>query len=266
MKVIDFDGLFDEYVSEFLSKIAGKYSAEEVEDIQPKLFEKFSNLKIKNIGGLTPSEYYNSQKDRLIEILKEHVKRDIPVNGFLQNAIVEHVSAEVLIDNLNENFDEIYIAEIVNLLYLKNCKSHFNRLIDLLFNKKLGDELKNLILDILCENANLIASEICSRPIEEDFLLFAGEILSCVTEQTDQVVSKFEEIFLSDKKHVFEFCSFIIKFNNDKLLPALYQVIEKDVSYAEFKELKIAIEWLGGNYEKERDFSFDKTYKLLKGE
>ena len=36
--------------------------------------------------------------------------------------------------------------------------------------------------------------------------------------------------------------------------------------YIDFKELKLAIEALGGYYEKERDFSFDKNYKLLKGE
>ena len=37
------------------------------------------------------------------------------------------------------------------------------------------------------------------------------------------------------------------------------------ISYADFEELRFAIEALGGKYDKERDFSQDKTYKKIKG-
>ena len=40
---------------------------------------------------------------------------------------------------------------------------------------------------------------------------------------------------------------------------------EEDITYAEFEELRFAIETLGGEYDKKRDFSSDKTAKKIKG-
>ena len=37
------------------------------------------------------------------------------------------------------------------------------------------------------------------------------------------------------------------------------------ISYPDFEELRFAIETLGGEYTKQRDFSSDKYYKKLKG-
>ena len=49
-------------------------------------------------------------------------------------------------------------------------------------------------------------------------------------------------------------------------MPVLMELIEKpDINYLDFKELKLAIEAFGGEYDKKRDFSTDKYYKKLKG-
>jgi hypothetical protein len=47
----------------------------------------------------------------------------------------------------------------------------------------------------------------------------------------------------------------------------LYKEIEREkISYADFEELRFAIEALGGSYDKVRNFKSDKTYKKIKGE
>jgi hypothetical protein len=49
-------------------------------------------------------------------------------------------------------------------------------------------------------------------------------------------------------------------------LPYLLEAIENPkISYPDFEELRFAIESLGGEYTKQRDFSSDKYYKKLKG-
>ena len=51
----------------------------------------------------------------------------------------------------------------------------------------------------------------------------------------------------------------------ERALPFLTVAIEKEkISYADFEELRFAIEALGGSYDKERDFSRDKSFKKIK--
>ncbi len=267
MKIIDFDKLFEQYVSNFLNANKGKYTVEEIEDIYPKLYEKFSQIKIKNIGGKTPNEYYKDNKNNLLQILQAHVRNDISVNSFLQEAISSYVDESVLLDNLNVNFDSNYLIEIINVLNLKGIKTGFNRLIDILLSKNSEEDLVNLVVDILCDNADAVKNELCKLNVENDKMVCVGEILSCVNEKDDNVFNKLKDLLLIDSEHTIEYCSFFIKYNDERILPYLYEIIDSEtINYTTFKELKIAIEWLGGNYDKERDFSFDPTYKLLKGE
>lgn len=50
----------------------------------------------------------------------------------------------------------------------------------------------------------------------------------------------------------------------ERALPSLLAAIEReDVGFVLFQELKFAIEALGGEYEKERDFSNDPAYKKI---
>ena len=51
---------------------------------------------------------------------------------------------------------------------------------------------------------------------------------------------------------------------DERALPSLLAAIEReDIGFVLFQELKFAIEALGGEYEKERDFSNDPAYKKI---
>ena len=43
----------------------------------------------------------------------------------------------------------------------------------------------------------------------------------------------------------------------------LSEIEREDIGFVAFQELKYAIEALGGEYEKERDFSADEAYKKI---
>lgn len=266
MKIINFDALYDVFVKEFISAKKGKYTESELEDLQPKLYEKFSSLKIKNIGNLTPSEYYDSQKDKLLDILKEHIRREISINDFLLSALSKHISEDILIENLNENFSSEYLLAIITVLSIKGSKKAINRYIDLLFVKNLDKETEDALVELLKDEADFVAKYLNEK--SADFYPNSiCEVLSyCVNEKS--VASKIlQKEFEKNLDKIPEYVSYIVKLDDESALDILYKIIEsEEISYIDFKELKLAIEALGGYYEKERDFSFDKNYKLLKGE
>ena len=60
MKLYDFDGMFDEKLSEYISKNAGKYKENEWEDIIPKLYQKFGDTVVKSLGKTPRCLLYTS--------------------------------------------------------------------------------------------------------------------------------------------------------------------------------------------------------------
>ena len=50
-----------------------------------------------------------------------------------------------------------------------------------------------------------------------------------------------------------------------KTFDILAEIEKEKISYADFEELRFAIEALGGEYDKVRDFKNDKSYKKIKG-
>ena len=71
--------------------------------------------------------------------------------------------------------------------------------------------------------------------------------------------------FAKNQKEIPLYAGYLAKYGDKRALPFLLASIEKEkISYADFEELRFAIEALGGEYTKERDFSADKTYKKIK--
>ena len=66
-----------------------------------------------------------------------------------------------------------------------------------------------------------------------------------------------------DKRQLY--ASYLARFGDERALPFLLNAIEDEkISYADFEELRFTIEALGGEYNKARDFSKDRSYNLIK--
>ena len=82
-KLIDFDGLFDEKLAEYMQQNRGKYTEKQWEDVIPKLYRKFGDTFIPKAGN-TPKGYYAEMEDgELVETLVRHVEEGVPVSDFL---------------------------------------------------------------------------------------------------------------------------------------------------------------------------------------
>ena len=100
MKLIDFDGLFDEKLTQYMTENKDKHTEKQWEDIIPKLYKKFGDTRIPKLG-CTPKEYYARMSDgELAEQLLAHLESEVPVPEFLCAEIEGRDNADILLHNL----------------------------------------------------------------------------------------------------------------------------------------------------------------------
>lgn len=261
MKLYDFDGMFDAKLSEYISKNAGKYKENEWEDIIPKLYKNFGDTFIKSVGD-TPNGFYSKLTDEeLVKALRAHLKQGVPVSEFLCNAIESRNAVQLLMPLLDGAESEREYA--VNLI--GSDESALGKYMSMLVAEGTDEELKNTLVDNIKQKADLVmatAIENYERGTEKEFML---EIMSRSVIQSDKVFDILIKEFRTDPENVPMHASYLAAYGDERALDYLLDKIDEEgISFIEYKELLMAIETLGGTYDKPRDFSNDPYYKLIK--
>ena len=260
MKLYDFDGMFDEKLSEYVRKNADKYKEREWEDIIPKMYARFGDTVIKSLGK-SPNEYYAEMDDKtLISTLRAHLKQDVAVSEFLCNAIEKRKADELLIPLLSGTEDEIAYA--LNLLGAsKAALPEYMRLL----TSSDSEDVKNTCVDYVKEFADDVKDEalaLYNKGVQREYML---EILSRCVLRDDKIYEILINEFRSDDDNVPMHASYLAAYGDERALPVLLDKIDQEgISFIEYQELKYAIESLGGTYDKERDFSNDPYYQAVK--
>ncbi len=259
MKLYDFDGMFDEKLSEYIAKNSSKYKENEWEDIIPELYKKFGDTPIKSLGK-TPREYYAEMTDgELIKCLKLHLKNGVPVSEFLCSAIECRNMTAGLLPLLDGTQDEVEYA--MNLLGANPAA--IGKYLEMLCSSD-NEDMKNRCVDFIKENADAVldaVKENYKNGVEREYML---EIMSRVTQKDDGVFDILVKEFRSDPDEVPMHASYLAAYGDERALEYLLDKIDEDgITFVEYQELKFAIEALGGEYKKERDFSSDPFYKLI---
>jgi hypothetical protein len=260
MKLYDFDGMFDEKLTAYIQKNGQKHKEEEWEDIIPQMYSKFGDTVIKSIGK-TPNEYYAAMTDsELVKTLSAHLKQNIPVPQFLCNAIEARGNDDLLMPLLHGTEDEISYA--LNLLgasqkaipeYMKIIVSSAN------------EDIVNTCVDYVKERADDVKEEALqnySNGVKKEYMM---EILSRCIIRDDRIYKILTDEFRCDPDNIPMHASYLAAYGDERALNILLDKIDEDgISYVEYQELKFAIEALGGTYDKERDFTGDPYYELVK--
>lgn len=271
IRVIDIDALFDKYIEKYVYDNIGKIKPEEIEDNIPVMFEKFGREKHPELDGKTPSEYYQGYSaEQLLKCLKSHLEKDVPVSDYLCGAITDKgENAAALINAMQGEENEEYLAYLMNMLSDMGGEIPVSQYIEyavLDYPESIG-ELATESLAAACESNPLIAKaalaayETASDKKRERI----AEILSHAR-GNDGAFEVLKAEFAAHQDNLPLYAAYLAKFGDERALPVLYGAIEREnITYADFEELRFAIESLGGTYDKERDFSADKTYKKIKG-
>ena len=184
----------------------------------------------------------------------------MPVSEFLCKAIEARPGCEGMLLPLLENGEEGLKQYVVNILGSSPAAIPvYMRMIV----REEDEDFKNQCVDFIKENADLVkeqALENYKNGVEKPLML---EILSKVKERDGRVYDILLAEFLSGED-VPMHAGYLASYGDERALPYLLEKIDEEgISYIEYQELKYAIEALGGEYTKQRDFSGDEYYDLI---
>lgn len=262
MKLFDFDTMFENKISQFIRENRQGYTAEQWEDLIPELYRKFGDTEIKGLGT-TPKGYYLAMDaETLVATLQEHVRQNVPVPDFLLQEMSSKDCCDALLKRLPDAEGE-FLSHAISLIGWdeRAVPTYFA----LLEKGKLPDSVKEEICELCRDHADRCAEQALAlyrKGMHDSYVL---EILarSGTGESGDsEVYPILLGEFLAHPAETF-YVSLLALYGDKRALPYLEEQIEQTTRYADFCELKYAIEALGGSYQKERDFSPDPTYRKI---
>lgn len=266
IKIIDIDELFDKYISDFVYQNIGKVKPEEIENQIPKLYNEFGDKALDELDGLTPNTYYlQFEISDLLKCLKSHIEDGVSVSDFLCEAITSKKENEAYLIKALDDKDEEFTLYIMNMLVDMESKACADRFLEFIL-WDYSSPIKELATEHLKNIANTVKAQILSQfnDAGESVKEYLSEILS-MCEKEDKIFDILVNQFVKNSSKIPIYAGYLSKYGDQRALPFLMTQIEReDISYADFEELRFAIEALGGEYNKIRDFKKDSTYKKIK--
>lgn len=260
MKLIDFDGLFDEKLAQYMTENKNKHTEKEWENIIPKLYKKFGDTYIAKLK-CTPKEYYARMSDtELAQTLSEHLVSDVPVPEFLCAEIEERGAVETLLPLLACE-DTQTVSYAINLI--GDDPRAFDAYFSILTENRLDEDIRSDLADIFRLHADEVKTRVLDAYKKGEAKEYMLEILSRVKERSDEVYETLLSAFRTGD-NVPMHASYLAAYGDERALPYLMDRIEdRTIGFVEFQELKYAIEALGGEYNEPRDFTEDKDYLAI---
>ncbi len=268
IKVIDVDDLFDKYISDYVYQNIGKVKPEEIENKIPELYVQFGDEKLKQLDGKTPNEFYKQYSGKeLVECLKRHITDGVSVSDFLCEALTNDVNQDALINALEDDENEEFLLYIMNILSDIGWEKAKEKYLQFVL-WDYSETIKEVATETLKTKADLVKEQILAQfdQAEEKTKENLVEILSGCSKD-EKVFEILINEFIKNQNNIPLYAGYLAKYGEERALPFLKAAIENErISYVDFEELRFAIEALGGEYTKTRDFSKDKTFKKIKGE
>ena len=257
--LIDFAGLFDEKLAEYIQSNPEKYTEKQWENVIPKLYKQFGDIYVAKAGA-TPKQYYAAMSDdELCETLERHYDEGVPVSDFLCREIESRGCSDALIRLFDRREEEI-LTLAVNLAGSneKAFPAYFR-----LLTSEVSDDIKEAVCEQLKGGADAAKEQalaLFEQGQEQEMML---EILSRCKQRDERVYELLLTAFRTGDE-VPMHASYLAAYGDERALPVLLEYIDRDdINFLEFREVKYAIEALGGEYTKPRDFSHDPYYQEI---
>lgn len=264
--LVDIDAIFEARLRKYMEEHAGEYSEDAWEEKIAELYEAFGSERLAELGGKSPEKYYAGEDGAaLVGLLTRHVREGVAVSDYLCEAIMDADGAEEPLISLLGEAEEELVFYAMNLLKDMGSVKPLGQYLDFLLDPSFGRDRKELCTEILCEYPERVKESILEKyegASEEDRSSLL-DILSHA-QKDDRILRLLTDALLSHAEEIPLYAAFVRRYGDEKALSALYELIEREeINYQDFQELKLAIESLGGEYEKERDFSNDKVYRKI---
>ena len=224
-------------------------------------YRKFGDTYLAAVGK-TPRQYFAEMSDSaLVETLKEYLLQELPVSDFLCEEIERRGVFPELLSLLDET-DEELVHYAINLIGAHG--SAVKRYAEMLASDDYDEHIKDNVAELLKQRADAVTEEMLALLGTENEP-YALEILSGTKKRDDRVYNALLAAFReAEEADLPLYAGYLAAYGDERALPVLLREIEReDIGFVAFQELKFAIEALGGEYEKQRDFSQDEAYKKI---
>lgn len=251
-KMIDIDGLFEAYFKKYIAENLGKMTEEEIENRVPELYVSFGNEPDEKLGGKSPCDYFKAfTDDELIDSLKESVESGVEVSSFLCDEIEARGGlTDKLCKVISADGNDELSTYAVNLLGDDIPQKELEKFVDIITEEKTGESLSEALTELLREKGDEVKEKIIAvygeNPGGKENLI---EIMSRMT-RDDRITAILCNELKNDEKNLALNAGYVARYGDERALPVLYELVAKDgLTYYDFKELKNAIEELGGECE-----------------
>lgn len=265
---MDFDKLFEDYLARWCKAHEDEFdSVEDMEDMIPEIYEEWADSPSDQIGGVAPREFFENitSADELVNMLIGTSAEDQNPCSLLLDRIAEVPEcANELNKILKGNYGVQQKMIAVNLISEMNAPHPLELYVSWISSKEVDSELKEIAIEILCDNADAAADMLFPLigGADTELKTYIAEIL-CNAEKDERTYALLTELFETGD-NIPLYAGYIGKYGDERSAAMLYKALD-DCNYLEFIEIKNAIERLGGVVDDEmRDFSDDIYYKAIK--
>ena len=266
IEIFDIDELFTSWLTDYVKNECNGLTPEEIERKMPEVYDKFNEIKFEKLGDKTIQEYYEQFLiSDLIYAIKDYIDAGIEPPCEMLNVIIDGTTGEDELTSLLDDENDLVVLYAMRLVGDKNYKGALDKIFDILLNCS-DENMRELATEILIENANDIKDRILSvyYTCDEDLLPNFDEILSN-TYGDDRVFDLLVNAFNNNPDNLLFYTQLLKKYGDERALEVLYKKADDvSIDYADYQELRSAIESLGGNIASIRDFSLDSVYGAVK--
>lgn len=264
----DFDKLFENYADKYYNEHESEYDSPDdfAKDLD-MIYHDWATSAQPVLGGLSPSEFFNRiPNDELIDILKGSCVGELnPCSLLFDRIATEPTLLDDLVELAKSATEEKLLTVVMSLIAeLGGADSEFY--IEMM-ERDIDAAVKEQCVEMLCVRAEDVKEKLieCARKTDEvGRLEMYAEPLTFCAPGDDRILNLLRVLLASDPNTAYV-AALMGRYGDDRACADLYPLLD-NCDYAEFLEIRNAIEELGGTVDAHyRDFSSDPLYKAVKG-
>ncbi len=258
--MFDFDKNFSEFALSHYKGCA-ECDAEDFEEHIPALYEEWLHTPLSALGGVSPCDYFAAKSpEGLIEALRAYSEPPAP----LLDAIVASADCAPLLCEIIEHDQSDALRLLAsNLLDEAGAAQPLNAYVTMLQTSD-DEGLQERAVEVLSENADKVQAALFDI-LPQCTLTQKGMVAEILVNATpdERTYALLTELFGTGDNLAYS-ASLLGKYGDERAAAMLYRALDT-CDYAEYLEIKNAIERLGGTVDVDRDFSDDPTFLAIKG-
>jgi len=264
---VNLEALFEKELREYFSTHRG-IDPDKLDDIAVSVYGQWADKPCAELEGKTPRAYVSEIDDpnALIAGAMESVERGGEPSPLFAERIIGMPSAlRGLIEILSDASKPEAVRTAAAQLLGRTEKLPINEFTDLIFDPDTPTELRETLIDRLKYEKN-IGSVLIERMAETDGegRKILAELFVRSGERNDGILEML--LSLLDERGALPFAAQLLaEYGDSRAIEKLSELAET-CDYADYTELRNAVEMLGGELTLRLNWDGDRTYKIIKGE